>query len=332
VTLTHGGEEVWAYAEFLCAGVEAPRPDVDSAVAGTQVTVGIEGAPLRSAPEEIAGNVLVDDVPEGATVVLTGDERDGYLSVTLDGQDGWMAAAHLSARVSEHGVRLRSMPDASDPTNILVDGMAFGAEVTLTGGAENGFLGVDYRGERGWAAAAYLGPLPEHSSVGNWTAMWGGGEYWITQEYRNMTGPDLYDYGRYYGLNGREHPGIDVGLPYDTTLYAPMAGTIVCAGTGRGAGADGGGCAAFNDTGDGGPGNPVQGVGRIELLLDNGAALVIGHSRQCFHAPGTRVEAGQPIGTSGGMYGAHIHPEMRLRDASMPSGWRICDPRDVLGW
>ncbi len=331
VTIVYGGGEAWAYAEYLCAGVEAPRPDIDSAVAGTRVTVGIDGAHLRSTPEEVPGNV-VDAASEGDTLALTGEARDGYLAVTRDDQAGWVLAERLRARLTEPGVRLRSVPDASDPTNILVDGMAFGAEVTLTGGAENGYLGVDYRNQRGWAAAAYLGPLPERAAVGNWTALWGGAAYAITQEFRNMTGPDLYDYGRYYGLNGTEHPGVDVGMPYDTTLYAPMAGTIVCAGTGQGAGADGGGCAAFNDTGDGGPGSPPQGVGRIELLLDNGAALVIGHCRRCFHAPGTRVEAGEAIGTSGGMFGAHIHPEMRLRDASMPSGWRIVDPRDVLGW
>jgi uncharacterized protein YraI len=34
--------------------------------------------------------------------------------------------------------------------------MPAGAVVTLTGAEENGFAGVIYRGQRGWAFAAYL--------------------------------------------------------------------------------------------------------------------------------------------------------------------------------
>jgi len=173
------------------------------------------------------------------------------------------------------------------------------------------------------------------AGVHSFSAIWGGGPMRITQDYLNPTGPDLYAYGLGYCLDGRAHPGIDVGMGYGDTLFAPMDGEITCAGTGRGDGADGTGCGAFNDTGDccpvGGVSCSSVGAGRIEMKLDNGAMLIFGHSRESFHSAGNRVRAGQPIGTVGGMCGPHTHIEMRVRDASCTAGWRIVDPRDILG-
>ena len=322
------GSEVWGYAEYLGAGTDAPKPDAATEVAGAKVTVTEAGVRLRSAPVIDPGNILVDGVPARATVTLTGPARDGFMAVRHDDLEGWMAAQFLHARVTDNGVRLRSTPNTSTPANILVDGMAFGAEVALTGQAENGFLSIDYRGTQGWTAAAYLGPLPGTIEIAGSLA----GH--ITQDYLNPTGPNLYSYGTFYGLDGRAHPGIDYGLPIGTTLHAPMGGTITCAGTGRGSGADDAGCGAFNDTGDCCPVNGVScasvGAGRIEMLLDNGSMLIFGHCRECFHAPGTRVEAGQEIGSVGGMCGSHFHLEARIRDAGTLSGWRIVDPRGVI--
>jgi murein DD-endopeptidase MepM/ murein hydrolase activator NlpD len=99
---------------------------------------------------------------------------------------------------------------------------------------------------------------------------------------------------------------------------------VTCAGTGVGPGANGGGCAAFGDT-DGG------GAGRIEVQFDNGVVLIYGHSSASLLQPGQRVNPGQPVALSGGMYGPHIHLEARVRDPSTPSGWRIVDPRTVVG-
>jgi SH3-like domain-containing protein len=322
------GAVVWGYAEYLGAGTDAPKPDAATQVAGTKVTVSEAGVRLRSAPVIDPGNILVDGLPARATVTLTGQARDGFMSVRHDDIEGWVAAQFLRARVTDTGVRLRSAPDTSDPMNIIVDGMDFGAEVGLNGQAENGFLSVDYRGTAGWTAAAYLGPLPGTIEIaGNLLGH-------ITQDYLNPTGPDLYSYGTFYGLDGRAHPGIDYGLPYGTTLRAPMGGTITCAGTGKGRGADGAGCGAFNDTGDCCPVNGVScgsvGAGRIEMLLDNGAMLIFGHCRECFHAPGARIEAGQEICSVGGMCGSHFHLEARVRDAGTLSGWRIVDPHSVI--
>lgn len=143
-------------------------------------------------------------------------------------------------------------------------------------------------------------------------------------EFGAESGNGLYGYGRDYGLNGTQHTGVDVPLALGSPFAAPMGGTVVCSGTGIGQDAGGGGCGSFNDY-------YGQGAGRIEVLLDNGVTLIFGHSSQAMVRPGQRVNAGQVIGLSGGMNSPHIHLEARVRDGSMPSGWRIVDPRSVLG-
>jgi uncharacterized protein YgiM (DUF1202 family) len=318
----------WVFAEFLAAGDVAPKADTDSEVAGTEVTVASDRARLRESPESIGEDFAGVPIPEGETVTLTGGAEQGFLSVTWGIEKGWVRASHLHARVSESGVRLRSAPDVSDPGNILTQ-FSGGSRVTLTGEAENGFLSVEHRGQRGWMAARFLAPIAKIAGTGDWKAIWGGGDVGINQKFLNPTGPNLYKYVLDYGLDGRQHPGIDVDLDYGTTLFAPMDGTIVCAGTKDGKGADGvRGCLAFQDTGDGGPGASIKGVGRIELQVSDSATLVIGHSRTCLHRPGTKVKAGDEIGTSGGMFGSHIHVELRVKDKLTLSGWRCVDPSE----
>lgn len=160
------------------------------------------------------------------------------------------------------------------------------------------------------------------SSMG-WDTVFGGVGVPEWGEFGVESTNGLYDYGKEYGLNGTQHTGVDVPLPIGTPYRAPMSGTITCAGTGNGSGAEGMGCAAFGD--------PIGGgVGRVELLLDNGAVLIFGHSNQSMFQPGQRVTAGQVIGTSGGMVSPHIHLEARVRDPQT-GNWRIVDPRTVIG-
>jgi murein DD-endopeptidase MepM/ murein hydrolase activator NlpD len=149
----------------------------------------------------------------------------------------------------------------------------------------------------------------------------------ISYEFGVQSGLGYYEYGTQYGLNGTQHTGLDIAVPRNTAYRSPGAGTVMCAGTNIGSGADGSSCAAFADS-DGGS---APGSGRVEVLLDNGVVLIFGHSASAALRPGARVNAGDIVGYSGGMNGAHVHLEARVRDASMPSGWRIVDPRQVLG-
>lgn len=140
-------------------------------------------------------------------------------------------------------------------------------------------------------------------------------------------GRPCYTYGTQYGLDGHSHTGLDVRMDPGTPFYAPTSGTVMCAGTGVGQGADGGGCGAF-----GCQGYCVGGsAGRLKVLLDNGAVLIFGHASTSALKPNQRFNTGALLGTSGGMNSAHTHLEARVRDSSTPSGWRIVDPRTVLG-
>jgi murein DD-endopeptidase MepM/ murein hydrolase activator NlpD len=150
----------------------------------------------------------------------------------------------------------------------------------------------------------------------------------ISYEFGVNSDLGYYDYGTSYGLNGVQHTGIDVSMPYGTAYRAPMGGTVTCSGTGTGQGGTGDGCGAFNSYDDSGN---INGAGRVEITLDNGVVLIYGHSSRAAVQIGQRVNAGDIVGYSGSMNGPHVHLEARIRDASMPSGWRIVDPRTVLG-
>jgi murein DD-endopeptidase MepM/ murein hydrolase activator NlpD len=161
---------------------------------------------------------------------------------------------------------------------------------------------------------------PSGSSA--FSSIWGGGDAPITQGFGAYGGPDLYGYGIGHGLDGKQHTGIDVGVPRGTTLYAPISGTVVCSGTGNGPGAHGSGCAAFNDA-DGG------GAGRVEIVSDDGrTSIILGHASAALLAPGTHVGVGQAVAKSGGEYGDHVHVEARVWSNG---DYTIVDPTSVLG-
>jgi murein DD-endopeptidase MepM/ murein hydrolase activator NlpD len=141
-----------------------------------------------------------------------------------------------------------------------------------------------------------------------------GPKWAISQEFgargqTSIPGDVPYAYGIGHGLDGVQHPGTDIGVPYGTKFYAPASAMVVCAGTGIGNGAHGSSCDAFNDWGDGA--EEKHGVGRIELLFPNGNSLIFGHARMSFVKVGDTVSAGQLLGATGGMYGPHCHLEAR---------------------
>ena len=206
---------------------------------------------------------------------------------------------------------------------------AYGTRVDVYGDRFNQFLG-QLGGGRATSGGAQGAPTTGGGWQGAFQSMFGtsvAGDY----GYNAPNSLGLYGYGVEYGMDGNGHTGIDQPMNFNTPYYAPMGGIVTCAGTGRGSGAGGGGCGAFNDTGNAGPGGAIQGVGRVEVQLDNGAVLIFGHSRTSALQPGQRFNAGALLGTSGGMNGPHVHLEARVRDSSTNSGWRIVDPRTVLG-
>jgi murein DD-endopeptidase MepM/ murein hydrolase activator NlpD len=120
----------------------------------------------------------------------------------------------------------------------------------------------------------------------------------------------MYRYGLDYGLDGRAHPGLDIGMPAGTPLYAPVVGTVLIAG--------GTPDFAFYKNGE-------PGVGELLIRTDAGDEVVLGHMGRIAVLPGERVAVGQFVGLSGGENGDHLHLETRVVQAG--GGFLVVDPR-----
>jgi murein DD-endopeptidase MepM/ murein hydrolase activator NlpD len=150
--------------------------------------------------------------------------------------------------------------------------------------------------------------------LGDLTAIWGYLDFPISQEYGHtpfsLSRPDWYWYGRFLGLDGYAHPGLDIGMPAGTPLYSPVNGTVTVSG----------GTGYYTFYGNGGPG-----VGQLSIVTDEGHEVILGHMGRITVEAGDRVSVGQFVGLSGGMNGDHLHLETRERQAG--GYFRVVDPR-----
>ncbi len=137
---------------------------VDGATATSDVS-------LRSGPAETYE--LVTTLPPSTTMTVTGREQQSYVPVKVDGLFGWVsadwiergsvsleqtaaspdAASQPGTATAISDVEMRSAPgdDAAMMTTIPSVSV-----VTLTGEAQDGFLGVVFNGQEGWANASFL--------------------------------------------------------------------------------------------------------------------------------------------------------------------------------
>lgn len=161
---------------------------------------------------------------------------------------------------------------------------------------------------RGITPAPRPRPAPEPAAVDLVTVIVGGRPTDTSYGYRAPAAESCRDCYGYFGQHcGRadQHPGIDATTVRGQTLYSPIPGTVVCAGTDRGPGAWQTGCAAFRD-------DMGNGAGRIEILHDDGQrSLILGHCSDALVDVGDRVEPGDPVARAGGMHGWHVHIEGR---------------------
>jgi hypothetical protein len=164
-------------------------------------------------------------------------------------------------------------------------------------------------------------------SIAGLAYLWGGDEHApITQEFGPTdfsvnVHPEWYAFSVDYGFPEPGHMGIDIGLPAGTPLYAPTDAVVYCAGTFNPGFPEEEACAAFADV------TGASTSGRLQLKLPNGDMLIYGNVRQTVVAPGSNVVKCQLVGYSGSQNGDHLHLEYRVRDSSLPAGWRIVDPR-----
>jgi murein DD-endopeptidase MepM/ murein hydrolase activator NlpD len=227
--------------------------------------------------------------------------------------------------------------DLNDPAeNIMAGATVLKYYLDKNGGnvyeALRGYHGYGFDGfttDRQYADVI-MGNLQELRSAGGgssgytgtgsgWSVMFGGQAPNITQEMglnswsrQHLNG--MYAYSPSLGITG--HAGIDVGMTYGSSLYAPTGGTVIRSG-GSGYYCDDSGC---------GPGQ-----GELRIQLDNGDEIIIGHMSSISVKVGQRVNAGMFVGRSGSAgSGAHVHIEYRTPDRSTSSGWRVVDPRQAL--
>lgn len=146
----------------------------------------------------------------------------------------------------------------------------------------------------------------------------GGNSYEISQGF-GVNLPDVpdwwYAYAADYGLNYGDHPGVDIGVPMDTPLYAIGDGEITQVGNA-----------------------PYFRPRPVYQKLDTGETVIYGHMWDNAVKVGQRVTAGTFLGTSGRQTnandpynrdgdgsGPHVHLEIRN-----PAGDRVLDPLPYL--
>ncbi len=163
LAVVYNGTTGWAYAAFLDTGDAAPDPDPGGSTGTAMTTTALN---LRSGPSTT--DAIIRVLPAGASVTLTGNSANGFLSISYDGVAGWAYAAYLdtggtdpapapgsgdgNVRITSD-LNLRSGPSTS---NAVLAVMPAGSFITLTGDSANGFLSVSFNGISGWAYAAFL--------------------------------------------------------------------------------------------------------------------------------------------------------------------------------
>jgi N-acetylmuramoyl-L-alanine amidase len=160
--VTFGSTSGWALGDYLdIDSGQDPGPDGGNPSPSGTATVIDGELNLRASASTSAAIVRV--LPDGATVTLTGQSSNGFLSVTYQGASGWAYAIYLSteddipsgetAIVIDGSLNLRASASTSAA---VITVMPDGAVVTLLGGSSNGFSQVSYNGSTGWAYTIYL--------------------------------------------------------------------------------------------------------------------------------------------------------------------------------
>jgi murein DD-endopeptidase MepM/ murein hydrolase activator NlpD len=165
-----------------------------------------------------------------------------------------------------------------------------------------------------WPPPADFILVTDGGPIDGLSAIWNNQDFPISQEFGHtefsVQHYSWYAYGADYGLDGYEHPGIDIAMPAGTPLYSPVDGVVKVAG----------GVPYYTYYGNGQPG-----VGELLIETADGNEVILGHMGRITVQEGQRVEAGQFVGLSGGDNGDHLHLE--TREIQPWDSYRIVDPR-----
>lgn len=151
---------------WLCGNAPPPAQSVNLYQEANTATTTSD-LNLRSGPDESYD--LVTTLPANTPLEITGEEQESFVPVRVDDAFGWVASEWIerdgAALAQQAGagqsvsattmepLMLHSSPDQISP---VVETIPSASSVTLTGEAQDGFLGVTFNGMTGWADASYL--------------------------------------------------------------------------------------------------------------------------------------------------------------------------------
>ncbi len=173
-SVSYQGQNGWAFGAYLAEDEASPSPN---ATATTTDSLNLRSGAAISYS-------VVTILPAGATVTLTGQNVNGFRSVTYKGFSGWAFGAYLDFTVtpappppvsqgmvtSTTAVNLRTGPGTSFAVIVVIPA---NSHMMLTGPNVTGFSPVSFNGRAGWVSAAYLtidGTIPEPTSSATTTS------------------------------------------------------------------------------------------------------------------------------------------------------------------
>ena len=194
VRVTYNGTQGWAFGQFLGSGGGASAPSDGGTDDGA--TTGATGAAQSTTNLNLRSGAgtsfsVIDVIPAGGQVQLTGSRQNNFAQVTYNGIQGWASLDFLTtgggsgsspavpedtdsgtasgaAGTATVNGSLNLRASASTGAQII-DVMPGGVQVQVLGPRQNGFAQVTYNGSQGWAFAQYLtiggtAPAPDSGS------------------------------------------------------------------------------------------------------------------------------------------------------------------------
>lgn len=203
--VTYNGLAGFAYADFLSSGTSDGTSGGGSssgATGGASVLVSLN---LRA--DASTSSQVLTVMPAGAAVTLLGEQRNGFVSVSYNGTEGWAFGQYLGSGGSpsapsdggDDGGATTGATGAAQTTSDLnlrsgagtsfgvITVIPAGGQVQLLGSRQNNFAQLTYNGTQGWASLDYLttggggaapAPSPDSGTPSTGTAP--SGQVWAT--------------------------------------------------------------------------------------------------------------------------------------------------------
>jgi len=128
---------------------------------------------LRQSPTMSSSVLTV--MPSGGAVTITGAPQNGWYPVTYNGQTGWASATYINPPAPSSGGGSGSTTYGTSTTNTpgttlnlrsgpgtgssVIGSIPHGANLVISGAAQNGWYPVTYNGKTGYVSAQYVNPF-----------------------------------------------------------------------------------------------------------------------------------------------------------------------------